>query len=105
MSINLIDSNCLTYCKIEPVDKFKLPWRNWLARSAVNRKVGGSSPPGSVFSYSYTLNARILAGWCNNWLLESQKICKILMLEEFQIFFKNSYFSWINVDPYRSLLP
>ena len=22
------------------------PWRNWLARSAVNRKVGGSSPPG-----------------------------------------------------------
>ena len=20
-------------------------WRNWLARSAVNRKVGGSSPP------------------------------------------------------------
>ena len=27
---------------------YKLPWRNWLARSAVNRKVGGSSPPGSV---------------------------------------------------------
>ena len=26
---------------------FKLPWRNWLARSAVNRKAGGSSPPGS----------------------------------------------------------
>ena len=25
----------------------RLPWRNWLARSAVNRKVGGSSPPGS----------------------------------------------------------
>lgn len=24
------------------------PWRNWLARSAVNRKVGGSSPPGGV---------------------------------------------------------
>ena len=22
------------------------PWRNWLARSAVNRKVGGSIPPG-----------------------------------------------------------
>ena len=22
------------------------PWRNWLARSTVNRKVGGSSPPG-----------------------------------------------------------
>ena len=28
-----------------------LPWRNWLARSAVNRKVGGSSPPGSEFSF------------------------------------------------------
>ena len=26
----------------------KPPWRNWLARSAVNRKVGGSSPPGGV---------------------------------------------------------
>ena len=25
------------------------PWRNWLARSAVNRKVGGSSPPGGVY--------------------------------------------------------
>ena len=25
------------------------PWRNWLARSAVNRKVGGSSPPGGGF--------------------------------------------------------
>ena len=24
------------------------PWRNRLARSAVNRKVGGSSPPGGV---------------------------------------------------------
>ena len=25
------------------------PWRNWLARSAVNREVGGSSPPGGDF--------------------------------------------------------
>ena len=25
------------------------PWRNRLARSAVNRKAGGSSPPGDVF--------------------------------------------------------
>ena len=25
---------------------YKPSWRNWLARSAVNRKVGGSSPPG-----------------------------------------------------------
>ena len=27
------------------------PWRNWLARSAVNRKVGGSSPPGGVIFF------------------------------------------------------
>ena len=26
--------------------RFMSPWRNRLARSAVNRKVGGSSPPG-----------------------------------------------------------
>ena len=25
------------------------PWRNRLARSAVNRKVGGSSPPGGDY--------------------------------------------------------
>ena len=25
------------------------PWRNWLARSAVNRKVDGSIPSGDVF--------------------------------------------------------
>ena len=30
------------------------PWRNWLARSAVNRKVGGSSPPGSELFYQKT---------------------------------------------------
>ena len=27
------------------------PWRNRLARSAVNRKVGGSSPPGDVVAF------------------------------------------------------
>ena len=28
-------------------------WRNWLARSAVNRKVGGSSPPrGDSFDFT-----------------------------------------------------
>ena len=27
------------------------PWRNRLARSAVNRKVGGSSPPGGGFTF------------------------------------------------------
>ena len=35
------------------------PWRNWLARSAVNRKVGGSSPPGGAdFFLSLGLAAR-----------------------------------------------
>ena len=28
------------------------PWRNRLARSAVNRKVGGSSPPGDGILFS-----------------------------------------------------
>ena len=31
---------------VENLDDTKPPWRNRLARSAVNRKVGGSSPPG-----------------------------------------------------------
>ena len=30
------------------LDLHQPPWRNWLARSAVNRKVGGSSPPGGA---------------------------------------------------------
>ena len=34
------------------------PWRNWLARSAVNRKVGGSSPPGGAFLRSLAEPAR-----------------------------------------------
>ena len=40
----------------------KPPWRNWLARSAVNRKVGGSSPPGGVpFSYNiFIIRMRII---------------------------------------------
>ena len=29
------------------------PWRNRLARSAVNRKVGGSSPPGDGIFLSF----------------------------------------------------
>ena len=30
----------------------KPPWRNRLARSAVNRKVGGSSPPGGANDFA-----------------------------------------------------
>ena len=47
------------------------PWRNRLARSAVNRKVGGSSPPGDglfsklllpcpLFTFSFFLTLHIL---------------------------------------------
>ena len=35
-------------------EETRLLWRNWLARSAVNRKVGGSSPPRSV-SFFFSL--------------------------------------------------
>ena len=34
------------------------PWRNRLARSAVNRKVGGSSPPGGE-TYFYIFIAHV----------------------------------------------
>ena len=36
--------------------KYKSLWRNRLARSAVNRKVGGSSPPRDVFFFLKTQN-------------------------------------------------
>ena len=35
-------------CAVRDLLTCKPPWRNWLARSAVNRKVGGSSPPGGA---------------------------------------------------------
>ena len=37
-----------TYATLAPILPSP-PWRNRLARSAVNRKVGGSSPPGGAF--------------------------------------------------------
>ena len=40
----------LLYNILQPVAT-QSPWRNWLARSAVNRKVGGSSPPGDALSF------------------------------------------------------
>jgi hypothetical protein len=36
-------------------------WRNRLARSAVNRKVGGSSPPRDVFFSQYKKHIYILS--------------------------------------------
>ena len=38
------------------VNTCKPPWRNRLARSAVNRKVGGSSPPGGETFYPRNQN-------------------------------------------------
>ena len=48
------------------------PWRNWLARSAVNRKVGGSSPPGGAKyfldpPFSVTLRHSEQHGQCVTW--------------------------------------
>ena len=34
---------------------YQPPWRNRLARSAVNRKVGGSSPPGGARPFSFSI--------------------------------------------------
>ena len=45
------------------------PWRNRLARSAVNRKVGGSSPPGDESFYN---TSPALAGFLREgWILQS----------------------------------
>ena len=37
------------------INAAKSPWRNRLARSAVNRKVGGSSPPGDALFVLYAI--------------------------------------------------
>lgn len=33
--------------------KTGVPWRNWLARSTVNREVGSSTLPGTVFFFGF----------------------------------------------------
>ncbi len=43
----------------------KLPWRNWLARSTVNRKVGGSSPPGSGVLSRHMWRSKMLQYRCH----------------------------------------
>ena len=50
------------YFKWIPSSSSKSPWRNRLARSAVNRKVGGSSPPGDDFFlvFLFVLNFHFL---------------------------------------------
>ena len=37
------------------------PWRNWLARLTVNRKAGGSSPPGAPEENSFFSKMDLLA--------------------------------------------
>ena len=47
----------LPYKDIINLNEKMPPWRNRLARSAVNRKVGGSNPPGGViFSFMRVLS-------------------------------------------------
>ena len=44
------------------------PWRNRLARSAVNRKVGGSSPPHESF---YNTSPALAGFLREGWILQS----------------------------------
>ena len=44
------------------------PWRNRLARSAVNRKVGGSSPPHECF---YNTSPALAGFLREGWILQS----------------------------------
>ena len=48
---NFFQGNILIFVRLHPnTGKHHMPpWRNRLARSAVNRKVGGSSPPGGEY--------------------------------------------------------
>ena len=50
---NFFQGNILIFVRLHPnTGKHHMPpWRNRLARSAVNRKVGGSSPPGGAPSF------------------------------------------------------
>ena len=49
-------SNTITFIKYTFTYNHMSLWRNWLARSAVNRKVGGSSPPRDGFFKLIKLN-------------------------------------------------
>ena len=50
---NFFQGNILIFVRLHPnTGKHHMPpWRNRLARSAVNRKVGGSSPPGGAYFF------------------------------------------------------
>ena len=65
-SVHGIISNMLT---VQP------PWRNWLARSAVNRKVGGSSPPGGVL---YFCNILCISKMSGAWRIPWQSPIQVL---------------------------
>ena len=51
---NFFQGNILIFVRLHPnTGKHHMPpWRNRLARSAVNRKVGGSSPPGGEMIFN-----------------------------------------------------
>ena len=61
----------MTLSKVVSYPK-KPPWRNRLARSAVNRKVGGSSPPGGDMFFSKQTGGRspnMAARWSRGMIL------------------------------------
>ena len=56
-------------------------WRNWLARSAVNRKVGGSSPPRDVLSF-YSVRHDICATCLNCFHFVLVKSCSCFLFAQ-----------------------
>ena len=62
----------------------KSPWRNRLARSAVNRKVGGSSPPGDVLVF-FSSNKICILNNNSHILLEKINICLLKLRKSFII--------------------
>ena len=73
---------------------YELLWRNRLARSAVNRKVGGSSPPRSVvFVFCFDFDCMLVQIWVQS------KSC--LSRDLFEVY----YFCRLSVnEPFSDLL-
>ena len=80
--LTLLDYNYYLYFSYGKT--WRSPWRNRLARSAVNRKVGGSSPPGDdIFSFllrDQTFNVK--------------RLLKLTLLQLFSIRIFISFKSW-----------
>ena len=64
MGVNLIFKKGFFYYFSSFLNIKKPPWRNWLARSAVNRKVGGSSPPGGEVFFPFRISVWYVYVYC-----------------------------------------